>query len=219
MVRLREDGSLGPVIDGVFHKGLGSIAERGSRPHVTCSKATPDGRFVLAADPDAEYVKTVNYDVSSLEPMASCPDAPGNTKKVSEVEGTHIDQVHIGSCSNGRFEDIKAAHDILMAAGGKVASTCRTIITPATTEVQAQVVEAGMMLDFLRAGVVFTNPTCSLCTAQHYGALPAGDVGIATNNRNFIGKVGKGSHTYLMSPMAAMASAVNGVITDPRKYL
>lgn len=173
----------------------------------------------LAADPDAEYVKTVNYDVSSLEPMASCPDAPGNTKKVSEVEGTHIDQVHIGSCSNGRFEDIKAAHDILMAAGGKVASTCRTIITPATTEVQAQVVEAGMMLDFLRAGVVFTNPTCSLCTAQHYGALPAGDVGIATNNRNFIGKVGKGSHTYLMSPMAAMASAVNGVITDPRKYV
>ena len=106
-----------------------------------------------------------------------------------------------------------------MAAGGRVASTCRTIITPATTEVQAQVVEAGMMLDFLRAGVVFTNPTCSLCTAQHYGALPAGDVGIATNNRNFIGKVGKGSHTYLMSPMAAMASAVNGVITDPRKYV
>ena len=72
---------------------------------------------------------------------------------------------------------------------------------------------------FLRAGIVFTNPTCALCTAEHYGALPAGDVGVATNNRNFIGKVGKGSHTYLMSPMSAMATAICGCITDPRDIL
>ncbi|HAE81572.1 MAG TPA: homoaconitate hydratase family protein [Lachnoclostridium sp.] len=173
----------------------------------------------LKADADADYVKVLHYDVSNLVPLASCPDAPDNVKPISEIEGTHVDQVHIGSCSNGRFEDIEAAHKVLMAAGGKVSPSTRVIITPSTTEVQEKCVESGIALDFLRAGVVFTNPTCSLCTAEHYGALPKGDVGVATNNRNFIGKVGKGSHTYLMSPMAAMATAVNGVITDPRKYV
>jgi homoaconitase/3-isopropylmalate dehydratase large subunit len=79
--------------------------------------------------------------------------------------------------------------------------------------------EAGMIQKFLEAGVVFTNPTCSLCTAEHYGVLPSGDVGVSTTNRNFIGKVGKGSNTYLMSPMSAMAAAVRGVITDPRDLL
>ena len=173
----------------------------------------------LSADPDAEYCKVLEYDVSDLEPMASCPDAPDNVKTVQEVAGTHVDQVHIGSCSNGRYEDIKAAHDVLMAGGGKVNPNTRVIITPCTTEVQMQCVENGLVLDFLKAGIVFTNPTCSLCTAEHYGALPAGDVGVATNNRNFIGKVGKGSHTYLLSPMAAMATALRGCITDPRDIL
>lgn len=173
----------------------------------------------LSPDPDAEYCKVLEYDVSDLAPMASCPDAPDNVKPVTEVAGTHVDQVHIGSCSNGRYEDIKAAHTVLMAGGGKVSPTCRTIITPSTTEVQMQCVKEGLVFDFLAAGVVFTNPTCALCTAEHYGALPAGDVGVATNNRNFIGKVGKGSHTYLLSPMAAMATAVRGCITDPRDIL
>lgn len=173
----------------------------------------------LSADPDAEYCKVLQYDVSHLEPMASCPDAPDNVKPVREVAGTHVDQVHIGSCSNGRYEDIKAAHDVLMAGGGKVDPNTRVIITPSTTEVQMECVKNGLALDFLRAGIVFTNPTCALCTAEHYGALPAGDVGVATNNRNFIGKVGKGSHTYLLSPMAAMATAVRGCITDPRDIL
>ena len=130
-----------------------------------------------------------------------------------------MDQVHIGSCSNGRYEDIKAAHQVLMAGGGKVAPNTRVIITPCTTEVQLKCVQDGLVQDFLMAGVVFTNPTCALCTAEHYGALPAGDVGVATNNRNFIGKVGKGSHTYLLSPMAAMATAIRGCITDPRDIL
>lgn len=173
----------------------------------------------LSADSDAEYCRVLEYDVSNLEPMASCPDAPDNVKPVREVTGTHVDQVHIGSCSNGRYEDIKAAYDVLMAGGGKVSPTCRVIITPSTTEVQLQCVKEGLAAAFLEAGVVFTNPTCALCTAEHYGALPAGDVGVATNNRNFIGKVGKGSHTYLLSPMAAMATAIRGCITDPREIL
>ena len=173
----------------------------------------------LKADPDAEYCRVLHYDVSELEPMASCPDAPDNVKPVREIAGTHVDQVHIGSCSNGRYEDIKAAHEVLMAGGGKVCPSVRTIITPATTEVQLRCVEEGMAADFLRAGIVFTNPTCSLCTAEHYGAMPSGDVGCSTTNRNFIGKVGKGSHTYLMSPMTAMATAVRGCIADPREIL
>jgi 3-isopropylmalate/(R)-2-methylmalate dehydratase large subunit len=173
----------------------------------------------LSADPDAEYCKVFKYDVTNLEPLASCPDAPDNVKPVREVAGTAVDQVHIGSCSNGRFEDIKAAYDVLIAGGGKVSPKVRTIITPSTTEVQLACAKAGMIEKFLEAGIVFTNPTCALCTAEHYGALPSGDVGCSTTNRNFIGKVGKGSHTYLMSPMSAMATAVKGVITDPRDIL
>ena len=173
----------------------------------------------LSADPDAEYCKVLSYDVTDLVPMASCPDAPDNVKTVREVAGTHVDQVHIGSCSNGRYEDIEAAYQVLMAGGGKVDPHTRVIITPSTTEVQLQCVKNGLAAAFLEAGIVFTNPTCALCTAEHYGALPSGDVGVATNNRNFIGKVGKGSHTYLLSPMAAMATAIRGCITDPRDFL
>lgn len=173
----------------------------------------------LSADFDAEYCKTLHYDVSNLSPLVSCPDAPDNVKLVTEVEGTHVDQVHIGSCSNGRFEDIKMAYDVLVAAGGKVNPGTRVIITPSTSEVQLACAKAGMIEKFVEAGIVFTNPTCALCTAEHCGALPSGDVGCATNNRNFIGKVGKGSHTYLMSPMTAMATAIRGCITDPRAFI
>jgi homoaconitase/3-isopropylmalate dehydratase large subunit len=95
----------------------------------------------------------------------------------------------------------------------------RAIITPATTEVMKRCAKEGMIEKFLDAGIVFTNPTCSLCTAEHYGVLPGGDVGCSTTNRNFIGKVGKGSHTYLLSPMTAMATAIRGVITDPREII
>lgn len=173
----------------------------------------------LSADPDAKYCKALCYDVTDLEPMASCPDAPDNVKPVREIQGTVVDQIHIGSCSNGRYEDIKAAYDTLMAGGGKIHPGIRAIITPSTTEIQIQCAREGILEKFLEAGVVFTNPTCALCTAEHYGALPSGDIGCSTTNRNFIGKVGKGSHTYLMSPMSAMATAVRGCITDPREIL
>lgn len=171
------------------------------------------------ADEDAAYCKEIFYDVSQLEPLASCPDVPDNVKPVRTLEGTHIDQVHIGSCSNGRYEDMLAAYEVLMAGGGKVDPSTRVIITPATREVQLACVKNGLAEAFLNAGIVFTNPTCALCTAEHYGALPTGDVGVSTTNRNFLGKVGKGSHTYLMSPMSAMASAIRGSITDPRTIL
>ena len=182
-------------------------------------KGVLDRVEAIKADADAVYSDDLHFDVTNLEPMASCPDAPDNVKTVREAAGAHIDQVHIGSCSNGRFEDIAAAFEILKLSGFKVSDSVRTIITPTTREVMKQCAEAGFIQKFLEAGVIFTNPTCSLCTAEHYGVLPSGDVGVSTTNRNFIGKVGKGSHTYLVSPMTAMASAVKGVLTDPRDIL
>ncbi len=173
----------------------------------------------MKADQDAIYCEDLCFDVSDLEPLVSAPHAPDNVKKVSEVAGTRLDQVHIGSCTNGRFEDITAAFEVLKAADFKINSMTRCIITPATREVMSQCARAGYIDKFIDAGVVFTNPTCSLCTAQHYGALPSDDVGMSTTNRNFLGKVGKGSSTYLASPMTAMASAVRGMITDPRDIL
>ena len=132
--------------------------------------------------------------------------------------GDMVPMPAIDACSESPA-DIAAAFEILKLSGFKVSDSVRTIITPSTREVMKQCAEAGFIQKFLEAGVVFTNPTCSLCTAEHYGVLPGGDVGVSTTNRNFIGKVGKGSHTYLVSPMTAMASAVKGVLTDPRDIL
>jgi homoaconitate hydratase family protein len=201
---------------------IGLILPNGPVLEWLAERAGPEVRARVDAirpDADAPYIEVKKYDVSKLEPMASCPDAPDNVKTVREIAGVSVDQVHIGSCTNGRFEDIAAAFEVLKLGGFKVSPNVRTIITPATTEVMKRCAGEGMIEKFLDAGVVFTNPTCALCTAEHYGALPGGDVGCSTTNRNFIGKVGKGSHTYLLSPMTAMATAVRGVITDPRDIL
>ncbi|MDR1965077.1 MAG: 3-isopropylmalate dehydratase large subunit [Synergistaceae bacterium] len=201
---------------------IGLILPNGPVLEWLAGRAGPEVRSRVASiapDADAPYIETRKYDVSKLEPLASCPDAPDNVKTVREIAGTPVDQVHIGSCSNGRFEDIAAAFAVLEKSGFKVSPSVRTIITPATNEVMRRCASEGLIEKFLDAGIVFTNPTCALCTAEHYGALPGGDVGCSTTNRNFIGKVGKGSHTYLLSPMTAMATAVKGVITDPRDII
>jgi homoaconitase/3-isopropylmalate dehydratase large subunit len=201
---------------------IGLILPNGPVLEWLAERAGPEVRSRVGAirpDADAPYIEVKKYGVSRLEPMASCPDAPDNVKTVREIAGIAVDQVHIGSCTNGRFEDIASAFEVLKLGGFKVSPNVRTIVTPATTEVMKRVAKEGMIEKFLEAGVVFTNPTCALCTAEHYGALPGGDVGCSTTNRNFIGKVGKGSHTYLLSPMTAMATAVRGVITDPRDII
>ncbi|MDR1508822.1 MAG: 3-isopropylmalate dehydratase large subunit, partial [Synergistaceae bacterium] len=201
---------------------IGLILPDGPVLNWLAERAGPEVRAraeAIKPDADAPYIDVRGYDASRLEPMASCPDAPDNVKPVREIAGTPVDQVHIGSCTNGRFEDISAAFDVLKKGGFKVSPNVRTIITPATIEVMKLCAKEGMIEKFLDAGIVFTNPTCALCTAEHYGALPGGDVGVSTTNRNFIGKVGKGSHTYLLSPMTAMATAVRGVITDPRDII
>jgi 3-isopropylmalate/(R)-2-methylmalate dehydratase large subunit len=166
-------------------------------------------------DRDASYWEEWEFDISGLEPLIACPDRPDNVRPVREVAGTRVDEVFIGSCTNGRLEDLRAAAEVLERMGGKVAPHVRMIVTPATTEVAMQAVEAGLYETFIKAGAMVTNQGCSLCTIGHHGVLAEGDVLVSTGNRNFRGKLGKGSLSYLASPAVAAATAVKGEIALP----
>ena len=164
-------------------------------------------------DTDADYKDKISLDLDTLSPMIACPHSPANVKPVSDVEGQLLDQVFIGSCTNGRFEDLQVAAKILR--GKKIHSSTRLIIVPASTEVAKQSIDAGLYQIFLDAGAVVCNPGCSLCTTGHYGVLAPNETGLSTGNRNFVGKVGKGSQVFLASPATAAVSAIQGQITDP----
>lgn len=167
----------------------------------------------INADSDASYEKVFHYDISDLKPQIACPHSPDNVKDVKEVEGRPIDQIFIGSCTNGRYEDLKIAAEILRGKKSKV----RLIIVPATMEVAKKALKNGLYDIFLDAGGVITNPGCALCTTGHPGILAPGEVMVSTSNRNFIGKLGKGAEVYLASPATAAASAIEGKITNPRE--
>ncbi len=167
----------------------------------------------ISADVDAEYEKTVRFDVTDLEPQIACPHSPDNVKNVTDVAGTRIDQVFIGSCTNGRAEDLKQAAALL---NGKKVKT-RLIVVPATAEVAKEILRNGVHKAFLDAGGVVSNPSCALCTHGHPGILAPGETMVSTSNRNFVGKLGTGAEVYLGSPATAAASAITGVITDPRE--
>jgi len=167
----------------------------------------------INADSDASYEKVFQYDISDLKPQIACPHSPDNVKDVKEVEGRPIDQIFIGSCTNGRYEDLKIAAEILRGKKSKV----RLIIVPATMEVAKEALKNGLYDIFLDAGGVITNPGCALCTTGHPGILAPGEVMVSTSNRNFIGKLGKGAEVYLASPATAAASAIEGKITNPRE--
>jgi len=175
------------------------------------------GREVEAVVPDrdASYWEEWEYDITGLEPLIACPDRPDNVKPVRDVAGTKVDEVFIGSCTNGRLEDLQVAAEVLESMGGKVAPHVRLVVTPATTEVAMEAVEAGLYETFIRAGAMVTNQGCSLCTIGHHGVLAEGDVLVSTGNRNFRGKLGKGSEAYLASPAVAAATAVKGEISLP----
>jgi homoaconitate hydratase family protein len=167
------------------------------------------------ADPDAPYVEERRYDVSDLPPLVAAPHSPDNVVSVEDLLGTHIDQVFVGSCTNGRVEDLRAAAAIL--EGEQVDPGMRLIITPATQNVAKEAVREGLYNIFIEAGAIVTNPSCALCTIGHPGVLAEGDVTMSTSNRNFPGKIGKGGEIYLCSPATAAASALYGQITDPRE--
>jgi 3-isopropylmalate/(R)-2-methylmalate dehydratase large subunit len=175
------------------------------------------GRTVEAVlpDKDASYWEQWQFDIHGLEPLIACPDRPDNVKPVREVAGVRVDEVFIGSCTNGRLEDLQAAAEVLERMGGKVAPGVRLVVTPATTEVATEALAAGLYETFIKAGAMVTNQGCSLCTIGHHGVLAEGDVLVSTGNRNFKGKLGKGSLAYLASPAVAAATAVKGEISLP----
>jgi 3-isopropylmalate/(R)-2-methylmalate dehydratase large subunit len=169
------------------------------------------------SDPDATYVKELTVDVSKLVPQVTFGYKPDEVKDVTEMEGTPVDQIYIGSCTNGRIEDLRSAARILK--GKKIAATVRGILSPATPKVYSQALEEGIIAIFMEAGFCVTNPTCGACLGMSSGVLAEGEICASTTNRNFNGRMGKGGIVHLMSPLTAAATAVLGHITDPRKLL
>ena len=169
----------------------------------------------LHADPDVHYEKIVDIDVSSLEPQVAAPSSVDNVRPVSEFQGTKVDQVFIGSCTNGRLEDLRIAARILN--GRKINGDVRLIVIPASHQVYSEALKSGIIADLLDAGATVCNPNCGPCLGGHMGLLAAGEVCISTSNRNFTGRMGSPqSKVYLASPATAAASALTGRITDPR---
>jgi len=169
---------------------------------------------VFEADEDAEYDKVYEIDLSSLRPTVSFPHLPENTKTIDEVGDIEIDQVVIGSCTNGRMDDLRIAAEILK--GKKVNPKLRVIILPGTQNIYLQCIDEGIAKTFVEAGCVFSTPTCGPCLGGHMGILAKGERALSTTNRNFIGRMGHPeSEVYLASPAVAAASAVTGKITSP----
>lgn len=184
------------------------------------TKAYVEGRSlreykVYEADSDAEYDSVVEIDLSTLKPTVACPHLPENTKTVDELDKIEIDQVVIGSCTNGRMEDMRTAAEILK--GKKVAKGVRCIVIPATQAIYLQCIKEGIAEIFVEAGAIVSTPTCGPCLGGHMGILASGERAVSTSNRNFVGRMGHTkSEIYLASPAVAAASAVKGYIADPR---
>jgi len=171
-----------------------------------------------SSDPDANYVDVREYDCSKIEPMVACPHLPSNTKPVTELADITIDQVVIGSCTNGRLEDLREAAEVLR--GKKVNPNVRMIVIPATQQVYMQAMKEGIIEVFLQAEAVVSTPTCGPCLGGHMGILAKGERAIATTNRNFVGRMGHPeSEVYLSSPSVAAASAVKGRIAHPKEVI
>ncbi len=196
-------------------------AKNGIFPVDEVTKKYMEGRcertpVIFEADEDAEYERTVEIDLCSIVPTVACPHLPENTRPAQELGDIKIDQVVIGSCTNGRMEDMEAAYNILKDK--KIADNVRCIIIPGTMQILRECVQRGYVTAFIDAGAVVSTPTCGPCLGGYMGILAAGERCIATTNRNFVGRMGHvESEVYLASPATAAASALTGYITDPRR--
>lgn len=170
---------------------------------------------IYKADEDAEYDEVYEIDLATIKPTVAFPHLPENTKTIDEVGDIAIDQVVIGSCTNGRISDLRIAAEIMN--GKKVADGVRTIVIPGTQKIMLQAMEEGLAQIFIEAGAIFSTPTCGPCLGGHMGILAKGERAVSTTNRNFVGRMGHvESEVYLASPAVAAASALTGKITDPR---
>ena len=174
---------------------------------------------VFEADADAEYDEEYTIDLSTLKSTVAYPHLPENTKTIDEIKAepdVKIDQVVIGSCTNGRIEDLRVAAEVMK--GRKVAKGVRTIIIPATQAIYLQALEEGLLTIFIKAGAAVSTPTCGPCLGGHMGILAKGERAVATTNRNFVGRMGDPeSEVYLASPAVAAASAITGKISGPEE--
>jgi len=182
-------------------------------------KARTNESFELfSSDPDAEYCQVIDIDVSDLEPIVAFPHLPSNGKPVSQAGNILVDQAYLGSCTNGRIEDLRVAAEIMKDK--KVAKNTRMIVVPATTDIWKQANKEGLLDIFMDAGATVSAPTCGACLGGHMGILAAGERCISSTNRNFVGRMGSPkSEVYLGSPVTVAASAIAGKIADPRNYL
>ncbi len=169
---------------------------------------------IYVADPDAVYDEEYTIDLSTLKPTVAFPHLPENTRTVDEAGDVKIDQVVIGSCTNGRMDDMRIAADIMK--GRKVAEGVRCIVIPATQQIYLDCIKEGLLTIFVEAGAVVSTPTCGPCLGGYMGVMAAGEKCVSTTNRNFVGRMGHvDSEVYLASPAVAAASAITGYITDP----
>jgi 3-isopropylmalate/(R)-2-methylmalate dehydratase large subunit len=176
------------------------------------------GYTLYHSDEDASYTEIKEFDVATLEPQVACPPSPAHVKGVRELDGISIDQAVIGSCTNGRLDDLRLAAEIIR--GKKVAPYVRLIVIPATQEIYLQSLREGLLEVFVEAGGAVSTPTCGPCLGGHMGVLGSGEVAIATTNRNFVGRMGHPrSQVYLANPAVAAASAIKGKIVHPEEVV
>lgn len=181
------------------------------------SRGVKDFKVVIA-DADAEYFKEYTFDVSDMKPSVGVPPLPSNVKNAGEVGDIKVDQAIIGSCTNGRIQDLREAAKVMK--GRQVAEYVRMIVIPATMDIWKQADDEGLFKIFAEAGATVSTPTCGPCLGGHMGVLAAGEVCISSTNRNFVGRMGSPkSFVYIASPATVAASAIEGKIVDPRKYL
>jgi 3-isopropylmalate/(R)-2-methylmalate dehydratase large subunit len=194
-------------IFGVDNKTQLYVKSRAERPYL-----------VYEPDNDAEYSKVIEYDVSDMEPQVALPHSPANVRPVSQVENVEVDQVVIGSCTNGRIEDMRTAAQILKGRG--IYPGVRCIIIPGSQQVYLDALAEGMLGAFIRAGAVVSTPTCGPCLGGHMGVLADGERCVSTTNRNFVGRMGSTkAEVYLANPAVAAASAIIGKIASPEEVL
>jgi 3-isopropylmalate/(R)-2-methylmalate dehydratase large subunit len=209
-----------------------TIANLAMEMGVKCAFLPPDGKTAeylkgrlpdwsryheVHADPDARYERRIEVDLAQLEPMVACPHEVQNTKPISEVVGTHIDQAFLGSCANAKYEDLVVAAGILK--GRRVDPGVRLIITPGSKQIMLEAMNSGVLQTLLESGGMVTNPGCGACAGDG-GMLADGEVCLSTANRNFLGRMGSNqSQIYLSSPATLAASAIRGAIADPREFL
>jgi len=196
--------------------GRAGIIEADKTTEEYCKSKARRKYKIYSSDIDAKYDKVYEYDISKMEPQVACPHLPSNVKPVGELSNVELNQVVIGSCTNGRITDLRVAAKILKSK--KIKSDLRLIIFPGTQNVYRQAAKEGLVEIFVKAGGIFSTPTCGPCLGGHMGILTEGETCLATTNRNFVGRMGSPkSFVYLSNPAVAAASAITGKITHPEK--